>query len=71
VAEVASFSVQIRAKPLETMSKSERAYWSEFVRETYRRSPVIGKHLGDFKDWYDPRLHRLVDGLAHLAPNEI
>jgi hypothetical protein len=34
--------------------ESERAFWSKFVRETYARSPVVRKHLREFKDWKLP-----------------
>jgi hypothetical protein len=68
VAEMFTNYMEHVAQQRETMPKSEQAYWSKFVRETYARSPVIQKHLREFKDWYDPRLHRLVEGVTPLSP---
>jgi hypothetical protein len=71
IAEMFANYMEHVTRQRDTMPESERAYWSKFVRETYARSPVVRKHLRDFKDWYDPRLHRLVEGVAPLSSSEI
>jgi hypothetical protein len=71
VAEMFANYMEHVAQQRETMPKSEQDYWAKFVRETYARSPVIQKHLREFKDWCDPRLHRLVEGVTPLSPSVI
>jgi hypothetical protein len=68
IAEMFSNYMEHVVQQLTTMPKPERAYWSKFVKDTYARSPVIRKHLKDFKDWYDPRLHKLVEGVGPVEP---
>jgi hypothetical protein len=55
---------------LETMRRSERKYWSKFVKDTYARSPVIRTHLREFKEWYDPGLQRLVAQVPPMMPSD-
>jgi hypothetical protein len=71
IAEMFANYMEHVVKQQDTMSEPEREQWSKFVRDTYRRSPVIGMHLREFERWYDDRLLRLVEGLAHLSPSEI
>jgi hypothetical protein len=71
IAEMFANYMEHVAQQRDKMPAPEREYWSKFVEESYARSPVVRKHLREFKDWYDPRLHRLVEGVAPLTPTEI
>jgi hypothetical protein len=50
----------------DTLPKDTRESWDGFVKDTYARSPVVRTHLASFKEWYDPRLHKLVEKVAPI-----
>jgi hypothetical protein len=49
----------------DTLPKDTRESWEEFVN-TYARSPVVRAHLASFREWYDPRLHKLVEKVTPI-----
>jgi hypothetical protein len=49
---------------IDTLPKDAQKRWTEFVMDTYARSPMVRAHLSKYKEWYASELLNLVDGVA-------
>jgi hypothetical protein len=49
---------------MDTLPKDAQRRWTEFVKDTYSRSPLVRAHLRKFKEWYAPELLKLVESVT-------
>jgi hypothetical protein len=53
---------------METLPTEMQKTWRSFVRDQYARSPIIRDHLFRFREWYSPKLLKMVEDVKVIAP---